>query len=324
MKIAYLLLILGYIYCIDTSKIEVFDSYYNVEYDLTQNLKKQSSYYLFRLPFKAGDKMDIEIKIPNSVSNNFLLEVYEYNYKPNDTQIYDHQNGINQSQISSNISNYEKNSTIYSYTFQVSSNTKNDSYFSINLTIPNYDYTYLYIKINSSKYKYSNIIDLNFSTEYNLNKTLFGDNFIPYGYQIYIRLSNLNEDKLQIQLKTKNTYDKNNAFKVGVCQYKSKPYESEIYYENAAINCKDSLDNISEEDKYYYYYFQTEKDISYISIKIINYISDLDAVSIYIYAEKELPAAIYIMVIVTPILVVGSLIYFILIKLGIIGVKKVE
>ena len=281
MKIAYLLLIFGYIYCIDTSKIEVFDIFYNVEYDLTQNLKKHSSYYLFMLPIKAGDKMDIEIKVPNSVSNNFLLEVYEYNYKPNDSQIYDHQNCFPQNQISSNVSNYETNSTVYLYTFQASFTNKKDSYFSINLTIPNYDYNYLYFKINSSKYKYSNIIDLNFSTEYNLNKTLFGDNFIPDGYQIYIRLSNLNENKFQIQLKTNNPYDKNNAFKVGICQYNSKPSESQVYYGNGAVNCKNSLDNISEEDKYYNYNFQTEKNISYISIKIINYISDSEGLELY-------------------------------------------
>ena len=129
MKIIYLLLIFLIIYSLTNSPDKVEDIYYNVEYDLTQNLKKQSSYYLFRLPVKAGDKMDIEIKIPNSVSNNFLLEVYEYNYKPNDTQIYEHVKGNYLGKFLASSFYYEGDLTVYYYTFQVSQNAIKGSFF---------------------------------------------------------------------------------------------------------------------------------------------------------------------------------------------------
>ena len=94
MKIIYLLLIFGIIYSSTNPPDQVVDIYYNVEYSLSKDLSKQFTYYPFRLPVIANDKMDIEIKVPNDAAHNFYLEVYEYNYLPNDYQVYNHVNGV--------------------------------------------------------------------------------------------------------------------------------------------------------------------------------------------------------------------------------------
>ena len=65
MKIIYLIFIFGIIYSL-TNPDQVVDIYYNVEYALSKDLSRQFTYYPFRLPVIAGDKMDIEIKVPNN------------------------------------------------------------------------------------------------------------------------------------------------------------------------------------------------------------------------------------------------------------------
>ncbi len=64
--------------------------------------------------------MDIEIKVPNNAVHDFYLEVYEYNYKPNDTQIYEHVKGNYLGKFLASSFYYEGDLTVYYYTFQVS------------------------------------------------------------------------------------------------------------------------------------------------------------------------------------------------------------
>ena len=66
MKIIYLLLIFGIIYSSTNPPDQVVDIYYNDEYNLSKDLNRQFTYYPFRLPVIVGDKMDIEIKVPNN------------------------------------------------------------------------------------------------------------------------------------------------------------------------------------------------------------------------------------------------------------------
>ena len=319
MKIIYSFLIFGLIYSATIDPTQVIDIYYNVEYLLSQDLSKQFSYYPFRLPVIAGDKMDIEVRVPDDAAHNFYLEVYEYNYMPNDYQIYHHERGIIKAEGKVAITNYyrEDSSTVYYYTFQVSPDATPGSYFSIYVTIPNYSYTYLYFKVNLSRYKYSNIKDLDFLNDYQIDTSIFGDRKIPYGYQIYIRLSSLSEDKMQIQLTTHEAYDPNTAFKVDVCQYNTKPVESQVYYGLGAVNCVTGLKNSATQKYKYYYDFQTGPNIEYISISIINYISDLDYLFIFIYTEKGMKAVIIALIILAPILIIAGIVSFILRRLGI-------
>ena len=279
MKIIYLLLIFGIIYSSTNPPDQVVDIYYNVEYSLSKDLSKQFTYYPFRLPVIANDKMDIEIKVPNDAAHNFYLEVYEYNYLPNDYQIYNHVNGVSMGRNLASSFYYEGDYTVYYYTFQVSQNAIKGSYFSIYVTVPNYDYSYLYFRVNLSKYKYSNIKELSFLTNYEIDTSIFGDRKIPYEYQIYIRMSSLSEDEMQIQLTTHEAYDKYTAFVVDVCQYNIFPDESQV----------------------------------------INNISDLNYLFIYIYTEKGMQAAILALIICAPIIIVAAIILFILRRCGIIG-----
>ena len=317
MKIIYSFLIFGLIYSATIDPTQVIDIYYNVDYLLSQDLSKQFSYYPFRLPVIAGDKMDIEVRVPDDADHSFYLEVYEYNYMPNDYQIYHHERGVIKSEGKVAITNSyrEGSSTVYYYTFQVSAEAKGGSYFSIYVTIPNYSYTYLYFKVNLSKYKYSNIKDLDFLTDYQIDTRIFGDRKIPYGYQMYIRLSSLSEDEMQIQLTTHEAYDPYKAFKVDVCQFQKKPMEYEVYYGGGI--CVNDLKNTATQTYKYYYDFKTAANIEYISISIINYISDLDYLFIYIYTEKGMKAYIIALIILAPILIIAGIVSFILRRLGI-------
>ena len=106
MKIIYLFLIFGIIYSSTNPPDKVVDIYYNDEYNLSKDLNRQFTYYPFRLPVIVGDKMDIEIKVPNNAKQEFYLEVYEYDYRPNDIQVYDHVNGVSMGKYLT--SNYRK------------------------------------------------------------------------------------------------------------------------------------------------------------------------------------------------------------------------
>ena len=122
---------------------------------------------------------------------------------------------------------------------------------------------------------------------------------------------------MQIQLTTHEAYDPNTAFKVDVCQYNTKPVESQVYYGLGAVNCATGLKNSATQKYKYYYDFQTGPNIEYISISIINYISDLDYLFIYIYTEKGMKAVIIALIILAPILIIAGIVSFILRRLGI-------
>jgi hypothetical protein len=265
--------------------------------------------------------MDIEIKVPNNAVHDFYLEVYEYNYKPNDTQIYEHMKGNYLGKFLASSFYYEGDFTVYYYTFQVSQNAIKGSYFSIYVTVPNYDYSYLYFRVNLSKYKYSNIKELSFLTNYEIDTSIFGDRKIPYEYQIYIRMSSLSEDQMQIQLTTHEAYDKYSAFIVNVCQYNIFPDESQVYYGHGAVNCQPVTNTATQISKYYYD-FQTEPNIKYLSIRIINKVSDLNYLFIYIYTEKGMHGVILALLIIAPIIIVGAIIVFILRRLRTSGKKE--
>ena len=316
MKVIYVFAFLGIIYSSTIAPTTVFDIYYNVEYSLSQDLQSQFTYYPFKLPVKPGDKMDIEIKIPNFANHDFYLEVYEYNFEPTNDQVYKRINGVSKGKIAPTSYYYEGQSTVFYNTFKVSETALPGSYFLIYVTIPNYSYTYLYLRINLSKYKYSNIKDINFLTNYTIDTSIFGDRKIPYKYQIYLRLPFMSEDQMQIQLTTHEAYEKDSSFEVDVCQYDTRPVESQVYYIGRDINCKNNLKNTSPYATKYYYDFQTERNVQYLSIRIINYISDLNYLFIYIYTEKGRQEAILVLIILTPIIIIGAIIGYLLRRCG--------
>ena len=92
----------------------------------------------------------------------------------------------------------------------------------------------------------------------------------------------------------------------------------QVYYGLGAVNCQ-TLTNTATQTSKYYYDFQTQANIQYLSIRIINNISDLNYLFIYIYTEKGMQAAILALIICAPIIIVAAIILFILRRCGIIG-----
>lgn len=318
MKAIYLLLLFGIITCATVPR-DVIDIWYNYEYTLTTDLKNYDyTYYAFRIPVNYLGNMDFEIKIPQNEFQIFKIYVKQWTYQPDIDAInsYHKQGGLTPI---TDYSDYpEGNYYVYSYAFTAYPGAK---YFSIELEMQNrLGFSYMVVRVNLAKYHYSNIKDLTFNTDYKIDTSIFtANNFrIPYLYQIYIRIKVFDDDEMEIQLTTHQAYDKDNAFKVDVCQYVDQPTQQQVYYGNNAARTNTSLENTSEEGGKYYYPFTTDKGIRYLSICITNQIGDLDYLFIYIYSKTGLAVAIIVVIVLVAVGLVGGVIYFILKKLGIL------
>lgn len=314
MKIIYLLLLLGFISC-STNPGVVIDLWYNYEYSLLDDLTKYSDYsfYAFRIPVNYEGKMDFEVKVPKNTYQEFEIYVHDWKWKP---EIGDIVQMHGSSKTVTGSGKYKEGDYyVYSYSFEAGLGA---TYFSIEMIKPNYSFSYIIVRVNSAKYRYSKIKELSFNTDYKIDTSIFtaSQYKIPFNYQIYIRISVFSDDQMEIQLTTHKAYDKNTAFKVDVCQYVDKPTEEQVYYGNNAAKTNTQLENKSEEGGKYYYPFKTDSGINYLSISIINQLRDLDYLFIYIYSETGMAAALIALIVILPILVVGGIVYFILRKLG--------
>lgn len=319
MKVVYFLFIFGFISCVGPYGT-VIDVWYNYEYSLLNDYTRDYNQWNFRLPVVAGDKMDMEIKIPKGAAYGFNIEVFQFSTSeaPTDPQInYPGTNPIDPIGVSQRTHYEEGNYDVYNVTYQAYNYI---TYFGIHILLSSYNpYTYLIFRVNLSKYKYSNIKDLNFNQEYQIDTSIFGDSLIPHNYQIYIRLAAIEQDNMEVQIDTHVTYNRDNDFKVNVCQYTYKPTETQVYYPTYDSLCKDPLKNESKEDKKYRFPFTTDKDTTYLSIRIINNDGDLDYLYLLIYSEKGLAAAIIAVIVIVPLLVIGGIVYAVLRKCGCIN-----
>ena len=265
--------------------------------------------------------MDFEFKIDSSeFDKQFTFSIYYFNTYPSDVQILRRQGQKITYDPSPSRSYPEGNYMVFPYHFTALDLTDyNYYYLAIEIYPPVFAYHDIIFRINLFKYKYSNIKELSFNEEYSIKTDIFDNGgYIPKNYQIFIRLSALDEDKMEIQLYTHEVFDKDNFFKVDVCQYKAKPDETQVYYGNKAAKCDTGLKNIAGADQpmEYRYPFTTESGINYLSISIINQLSALGYLKIYIYSEKGMAAAIIALIVILPILLIGAGVTFILRKCG--------
>ena len=310
----YLFFIFGFISC-SQDPTRAFDIWYNYNYNLQKDIYLDFTFYVFRLPVNYVGKMDMEVKVHVNDPKDFGIRVFQYNYEATLENILNFDGYAEEKYTIGEMYPYpEGDYEVYSYPFQSSLGGK---YFGIQLTIPNYSYNYIYFRVNSAKYQYSNVKELRLNEEYEIDTKIFGDQLVPTGYQIFIRIASFSEDKMEVQLSTHKVYNKDTAFQVDVCQYDSMPTESQVYYGDPDKICNRRINNISKDDKKFRYPFSTEKEINYLSIRIINKEQDLGYLKIFIYSEKGMAIALLVLVIVLPVLVVGGIVYLILKKLGI-------
>ena len=281
MKEIVFLLILGIIAC--ASVIPVQDIYYNGEYDLSQDYSEEINAYGFRLPVIPGDQMDIEIKIKKEDTNNFDGLVYAYTANPSDEDIQNYR-GTPITRVSENMYN-EGDYTVYYKTFQVPQGIQ---YFAVYAVYSAYQlHSYIHVRINLSRYKYSYIKDLPFNTNYEFDTSIFSNGIIPNNYGIFMRLP-INRDTIEIQLETRKAYAQN-AFKVDVCEFDHLPTSSEVYFGTNAKKCFINLQNTSTENLKYKYPFSSEENVNYISICVTNLNDDLTYINTNIYFEDPTP-----------------------------------
>jgi len=307
MKIVCFLLIFGFIFCKDDPTV-AFDIWYNYEYNLQKQMYLDYSFYVFRLPLSYVGRMDMEVKIHVNDQHAFSFRVYQYNYEASMVNILNHDNYEYEPRLIDELPAYrEGDYIVYPYTFESFADGK---YFGIELTLPNFNYNYIYFRVNSQKYQYSNVKELELNKDYAIDTSIFGGKVIPTGYQIYIRIPSFSQDNMEIQLTTHEVYNKYTAFQVDVCQYDDIPTESQIYYGDPKRPCSGKIPNISEEEKLFRFPFSTESDVNYLSIRIINLQQDLGYLNIYVYSETGMKIAVLVVVIVLPVLAVGAIGYF--------------
>ena len=312
MKIIPLFLVLGFISC-STQPGMVFDLWYNYDYPLYNSLYDYT-FYAFRIPVNYEGQMDFEVKIYKKDYQAFTICVNQWTYKPEINEIIYYQDTC--SPVSGSGSYTEGDYVVYSYAFKAGPGA---AYFSIDMVIPDYSaFKYIVVRVNSAKYRYSKIKELTYNTPYIIDTSIFTSTYnrIPYLYQIYIRISVFDNDKMEIQLKTHASYNPKVAFKVDVCQYVDVPTEQQVYYGNNAAKTNAEIENTSQEPELYKYPFTTDPGIKYLSISIINRLDNLDYLEIYIYSETGMAVALLVTIIVVPIIVVAAIIYAILRKCG--------
>lgn len=313
MKIILFCLLLG---IISATTLPIVDVWFNYDYSLQKDYSSTYNEYFFRATVLPNEKMDIELRMTQSEFNDnyFSVLVLDYENYPSDDVIYNKQGY--QTPLQPNWYDQGNYKVLY-FTY-----TSINSYLGIVVSYQQtwLKFSYLLFRVDITKYKYSNIKELAYNTYYEYDTSIFNPPVIPRGYQIYIRIEVHQDDKMEIQLETKATYDAKNAFKVDVCQYSTKPLEKQVYYGTGALKCNTGLSNESTESMKYIYPFTTELDANWLSISIINQIQDRDLtwLNMYIYSEKGMAIAILCLIIIAPIIVVGGIVVFVLKKLGII------
>lgn len=312
MKNIIIIALLGII----SSSTTVPTVYYNYDYNLFNYYSDSTTYY-FRAIVRSGQEMDVELKVLKNyyVNNYFNVRVLAYDYNPGDGDII---NQINYKAWKDLDERPVDRGDYINYAFYYKAYYNYLGIIVTRLTDVSIK-DYLTFRVDVTKYYYSDIKDLNYNTDYKFDTSIWKDNKIPDGYQIYVRIAVHPDDKMEIRLETQSSYNKNTAFKVDVCQYKDKPTESQVYYGTDSKICKTGLSNESSEDKKYVYPFTTEEGINYLAICIINQISALNYLYIYIYSETGMAIAVLVVIIVIPCLVVIAVVGFLLKKFGCIG-----
>lgn len=319
MRVIYFAFILGLISCSTWSS--VINVWYNYEYSLLKDYSDQYTawYWYFRVPVIHDNTMDMEIKVLKGVENYFTITVYEFNSytnPPTDSAVMNP--GADKLIYAEDSNNYNEDKYIvYYFTYRASHTA---TYFAVHVSLTSrHDFDYVIFRVNLSKYLYSRINDLDFNQKYELDTSRFYQGIIPQYYKIYIRISVIEEDNMEVQLETHEAYDKTTAFTVNVCQYTYKPTEEQVYYPTYDSLCKDPLTNESKESEKYAYPFTTDKDTKYLSIRVINNLYNLNYLYILIYSEKGLAAAIIAVIVIVPLLVIGAIVFVVLKKCGCIG-----
>lgn len=316
-----------------TTYEKVINVWYNEEYSLLKYYVDYNKYF-FRAQIIPGNKFDVELKMDYHYTEEtkyFQVYIYEYEDEPSDEEIL---NGCHNAREKYPVYMYGKPYPEGNY-YVLQYHYEKQSYFAnyLGIIIEYYttyttdylNFEYLAFRLNSNKYFFSNILDLEFNQHYELPVSQLDQDVIPPGYQIYIRSEIFSNDTVEIRLETKENYKKN-AFRTDVCQYKDKPVESQVYYGHGSVKCETDIPNDSKDDKKYVYPFKTELDVHHLSIIIINQLnpsSDGTAnyLDIFIYSETGMAVALLVVIIVIPSLIVIGVVIFLLKKFGCIGSK---
>jgi hypothetical protein len=205
MKIILFCLLLG---IITSASLPIVDVWFNYDYSLQKDFSSTYNEYFFRATVLPGEKMDIELRMTSSefYDNYFSVMVLDYNTYPSDASIYNKEGYRTIPQAHS----YDQgNYKVLYFTY-----TSINSYLGIVVSYSQawIKFSYLLFRVDITKYKYSNIKELDYNTYYTYDTSIFNPPVIPKGYQIYIRIAVHQDDKMEIQLETKATYDAKKCF----------------------------------------------------------------------------------------------------------------
>ena len=159
MKISYLLLLIGYIFCTSENS-HFYDINYNTEYTVDVNRYEEKylpaghSYY-FRLAVSPNDKMEIQCTVDKNAITYFKVDVCAFAYRPSDVQVETGYNGVCADNLQGQRTEYTDRDK-YSYPFTTGENVQ---YLAIHL-LNTHSLYYLTVYVYSEKGMAGGIIAL--------------------------------------------------------------------------------------------------------------------------------------------------------------------
>jgi hypothetical protein len=177
------------------------------------------------------------------------------------------------------------------------------------------------LAISSSDYDQGNnhLYHIYFNTRYTVDVTRYVEGYLPGGHSYFFGLAVERNDQMYVECRVIPTSVID--FKVDVCVYNTQPTDIQIVT-GALGTCAANLKaDVSRSGNYdiYKYPFQTGEYVTHASIHLQNYQS-LHYLDVYIYSEKGMGAAIIVLIILAPLLIIAAIVAFICRRCGCITI----
>lgn len=160
---------------------------------------------------------------------------------------------------------------------------------------------------------------IQYNTRYTVDIRRYTEGYLPAGHSYYFGLAVERNDQMHVECRV--YHNAVISFKVDVCVFNHEPSVTEVLT-GGQTTCAGSLDYTkSESSNYdsYTYPFQTGEYVTHIAVHLQNHHS-LDFLDVLIYSEKGMGAAIIVLIILAPLLIIAAIVAFICRRCGCITI----
>ena len=158
-----------------------------------------------------------------------------------------------------------------------------------------------------------------FNTRYTVDMRRYTEGFLPAGHSYFFGLAVEPNDQMHVECRV--YYSAVIYFKVDVCVFNHEPTVNEILT-GGTTTCAGSLSydkSTSGNLDVYTFPFQTGANVNHIAVHLQNQHS-LEYLDVLIYSEKGMAAAIIVLIILAPLLIIAAIVAFICRRCGCITI----